>query len=70
MLDTRYYALCDGCSWCGPCKLLGPRLENIVAEQLGSIIMVKVDIDEHTDLALEYGVSGALFLWFFDHPIL
>uniref|UniRef100_A0AC11CWP9 Thioredoxin 2 n=1 Tax=Ovis aries TaxID=9940 RepID=A0AC11CWP9_SHEEP len=36
--------------WCGPCKILGPRLEKVV--------MAKVDIDDHTDLALEYEVSA------------
>ncbi|KAG9343920.1 hypothetical protein JZ751_013307 [Albula glossodonta] len=44
--------------WCGPCKILGPRLEKAVAKQQGRIAMAKVDIDEHTDLAIEYGVSA------------
>ncbi|KAG7459320.1 hypothetical protein MATL_G00209410 [Megalops atlanticus] len=44
--------------WCGPCKILGPRLEKAVAKQQGRVAMAKVDIDEHTDLAIEYGVSA------------
>ncbi|XP_056144703.1 thioredoxin, mitochondrial [Lampris incognitus] len=44
--------------WCGPCKILGPRLEKAVAKQEGRIAMAKVDIDDHTDLAIEYGVSA------------
>nr|XP_023691961.1 thioredoxin, mitochondrial-like isoform X2 [Paramormyrops kingsleyae] len=44
--------------WCGPCKILGPRLEKAVAKQQGRVVMAKVDIDEHTDLAIEYGVSA------------
>ncbi|XP_034499622.1 thioredoxin, mitochondrial isoform X3 [Ailuropoda melanoleuca] len=40
--------------WCGPCKILGPRLEKAVAKQHGKVVMAKVDIDDHTDLALEY----------------
>ncbi|XP_036407989.1 LOW QUALITY PROTEIN: thioredoxin, mitochondrial-like [Megalops cyprinoides] len=44
--------------WCGPCKILGPRLEKAIAKQQGRVAMAKVDIDEHTDLALEYGVSA------------
>ncbi|KAM9434693.1 thioredoxin, mitochondrial [Clarias gariepinus] len=44
--------------WCGPCKILGPRLEKAIAKQEGRIAMAKVDIDEHTDLAIEYGVSA------------
>ncbi|KAG9350482.1 hypothetical protein JZ751_026848 [Albula glossodonta] len=44
--------------WCGPCKILGPRLEKAIAKQQGRVTMAKVDIDEHTDLAIEYGVSA------------
>ncbi|XP_048358102.1 thioredoxin, mitochondrial [Sphaerodactylus townsendi] len=44
--------------WCGPCKILGPRLEKMVAKQKGKVLMAKVDIDDHTDLALEYEVSA------------
>ncbi|XP_061495005.1 thioredoxin, mitochondrial isoform X2 [Rhineura floridana] len=44
--------------WCGPCKILGPRLEKLVAKQNGKVLMAKVDIDDHTDLALEYKVSA------------
>ncbi|XP_041739391.1 thioredoxin, mitochondrial-like [Coregonus clupeaformis] len=44
--------------WCGPCKILGPRLEKAVAKQKGEVAMAKVDIDDHTDLAIEYGVSA------------
>nr|XP_060632959.1 thioredoxin, mitochondrial [Anolis sagrei ordinatus] len=44
--------------WCGPCKILGPRLEKMVAKHQGKVLMAKVDIDDHTDLALEYEVSA------------
>lgn len=44
--------------WCGPCKILGTRLEKAVAKQQGKVLMAKVDIDDHTDLALEYEVSA------------
>lgn len=44
--------------WCGPCKILGPRLEKMVAKQKGKVLMAKVDIDDHTDLAIEYEVSA------------
>ncbi|CAM4325696.1 unnamed protein product [Leuciscus chuanchicus] len=50
--------VCVCCRWCGPCKILGPRLEKAIAKQKGRVAMAKVDIDEHTDLAIEYGVSA------------
>uniref|UniRef100_H3A1K5 Thioredoxin 2 n=1 Tax=Latimeria chalumnae TaxID=7897 RepID=H3A1K5_LATCH len=43
--------------WCGPCKILGPRLEKMVAKQKGKVVMAKVDIDDHTDLAIDFEVS-------------
>uniref|UniRef100_A0AC11CE54 Thioredoxin 2 n=1 Tax=Ovis aries TaxID=9940 RepID=A0AC11CE54_SHEEP len=46
--------------WCGPCKILGPRLEKVVAKQHGKVVMAKVDIDDHTDLALEYEELGCM----------
>uniref|UniRef100_A0A3P8W9B9 Thioredoxin 2 n=1 Tax=Cynoglossus semilaevis TaxID=244447 RepID=A0A3P8W9B9_CYNSE len=48
--------------WCGPCKILGPRLEKAVAKQKGRVAMAKVDIDDHTDLAIEYGVRVRVVL--------
>jgi len=36
--------------------MLTPRIETVVAEKQGKILLAKVDIDEHTDLALDYHV--------------
>lgn len=45
-------------SWCGPCKLLGPRLESLISSKGGKIALAKVDVDENTDLAIKYGVNS------------
>lgn len=45
-------------TWCGPCKLLGPRLESLVAGKNGKVILAKIDIDEMTDLAVNHGVEA------------
>lgn len=42
--------------WWGPCRILGPRLEKMVAKQHGKVVMAKVDTDGHTDFAMEYEV--------------
>lgn len=44
--------------WCGPCKLLGPRLESIIGAKGEKLHLAKVDIDDVSDLAMEYGVSA------------
>jgi len=36
--------------------MLTPRLESVVAEKKGEVLLAKVDIDENTDLALDYKV--------------
>ena len=41
-------------TWCGPCKMLGPVLENYQS----TIKVIKVDTDEFEDLAREYGVMS------------
>lgn len=44
--------------WCGPCKILGPRLEKLMAGYAGKADFAKVDIDQLSDLAFEYNVSS------------
>ncbi|KAL4092150.1 hypothetical protein QTP88_026703 [Uroleucon formosanum] len=44
-------------TWCGPCKMLLPRVEKIIEESKGTIHLAKVDIDDNAEIAMEYGVS-------------
>ena len=39
--------------WCGPCKMLGSVLENMV-----DISIIKINVDEHPDIAKKYGVMS------------
>ena len=43
-------------TWCGPCKMLAPVLDEIAAED--KIKIVSIDVDENEDLAASYGVSS------------
>ncbi|KAL0100947.1 hypothetical protein PUN28_019378 [Cardiocondyla obscurior] len=45
-------------TWCNPCRMLTPRIETVVAEKQGKVLLAKVDIDENTDLALDYQVGS------------
>ena len=40
--------------WCGPCKMLGPILEEISKDLKDKIQIVKVNLDENQDLAMKY----------------
>jgi thioredoxin 1 len=44
--------------WCGPCKMIGPALEEIGAELKGKITIAKVNIDDNPMTPNTYGVRG------------
>ena len=44
--------------WCGPCKALAPKLEEIANEGQTEARIVKVNVDENPSLAASYGVRG------------
>jgi len=44
--------------WCGPCKMIGPALEEIGAEYQGRMRVVKVNIDENPQTPNTFGVRG------------
>ena len=52
--------------WCGPCKLIAPILEEIAAEQAGSIRIAKVNVDEAPDLARRFEVMSIPTLILFE----
>lgn len=45
-------------TWCGPCKLLGPRLESIIASSAGRVHLAKVDVDDNAEIAMDYKVQS------------
>ena len=44
--------------WCGPCKTLGPVLEELAKDNEGRLKVVKVNVDENQDLAQKYDVMS------------
>ena len=57
--------------WCGPCKQIGPALEELSAEYGGKVKIAKVDVDQNPNTAAALGVRGipALFLFKDGQPI-
>lgn len=44
--------------WCGPCKAIAPILEELSAELDGKLAIAKVNIDDHGEIATEYGIRA------------
>lgn len=51
-------------TWCGPCRMLGPVLDQVAAEMGDDAVVGKINIDEEQDLAVKFGVRSipALFV--------
>jgi thioredoxin 2 len=56
--------------WCGPCRTVGPLLEQIAAERAGRIKVGKLNVDENPQLAARFQVSAIPMLMIFRGPLL
>lgn len=51
--------------WCGPCKLIGPIVDQVAASFAGKLKVVKVNVDENSATPSRYGIRGIPALLFF-----
>ena len=51
--------------WCGPCKMVGPIIDELATEYEGKVIIGKCDVDENGDVAGEYGIRNIPTVLFF-----
>lgn len=45
-------------AWCGPCRMVGPVIDQISGEYQGKAVIGKVDVDAHQEFAAKYGVRN------------
>ena len=45
-------------AWCGPCRMVGPIVEEMANEYDGKAVIGKVDVDAHGSISMEYGVRN------------
>ncbi|MDR2621160.1 MAG: thioredoxin [Dysgonamonadaceae bacterium] len=51
--------------WCGPCRMIGPYVEELAQEYEGQAVIGKVNVDENDELAGEFGIRSIPTLLFF-----
>ena len=52
-------------AWCGPCKMIGPLVEELSGEYEGKATVGKLDVDQNQDLAIKYGVRSIPTILYF-----
>lgn len=53
-------------TWCGPCKMLAPVLDEVAGEVAGRAAVYKVDVDQSPDIAQRYGIMSVPTLIVFE----
>ena len=53
-------------TWCGPCKMMAPVIEEVADEKAGSAYVYKLDVDQAQDIAAEYRVMSIPTLMLFE----
>jgi thioredoxin 1 len=66
LLNTGKPVMIDfGATWCGPCKALAPRIEEIEKEYDGRAVVGTADVDECSDLAAKFRIRNVPTVLFF-----
>ena len=51
--------------WCGPCRMIGPIVEELAGEYAGKLKVGKVNVDDNQDIAARYGIASIPTLMLF-----
>ena len=51
--------------WCGPCRMIGPAVEELAHEYEGKAIVGKINVDENDEIPAEYGIRSIPTILFF-----
>lgn len=66
LLDSAKVTLVDfWATWCGPCRMLAPTVDEIAQEYEGRVTVAKCNVDDQEDIAVKYGIRSIPTLIFF-----
>ena len=51
--------------WCGPCRMVGPIIEELSTEYNGKVNIGKIDVDENNEVAAQFGIRNIPTILFF-----
>ena len=51
--------------WCGPCRMVGPVVEELASEYEGKAVVGKVNVDENPNISIKFGIRNIPALLFF-----
>ena len=54
-----------GATWCGPCRMVAPIVEELAKEYDGKLVVGKCDVEEADDVAMEFGIRNMPSILFF-----
>ena len=54
-----------GATWCGPCRMVAPIVEELAKEYDGKLVVGKCDVEEADDVAMEFGIRNIPSILFF-----
>ncbi|MBS1903268.1 MAG: thioredoxin [Bacteroidetes bacterium] len=54
-----------GATWCGPCRMIDPIVEELAGEYAGRFVIGKVDVDENPQISMNYGIRSVPTLMIF-----
>ena len=68
VLDSDIPVIADfWAEWCGPCKMIGPLLEELSEEYINKIKVVKIDVDKCSQTAIQFSVRSIPTLMIFEN---
>jgi thioredoxin 1 len=66
VLDSKKVALVDfWAEWCGPCRMIGPVVEELASEYGDKALIAKCNVDDYGDVASQFGIRSIPTILFF-----